>query len=142
MTPVDERLDALRHSSRQGPTHRSSSNLEREHMTQIIAVVTYRLPDGTDRDTAVQMFRDSIPRYMSTPGLLRKNVLYDEGTGGGVYLWESRQAAEKAYSDEWVAYMTDKYNHPPEIQLFESPITMDQQHNAVYDERDLSEAAE
>ena len=41
---------------------------------QIIAVVTYALPEGTDRPTAVQMFPDSIPRYMATEGLLRKNV--------------------------------------------------------------------
>ncbi len=80
-------------------------------MTQTIAVVTYRLPDGTDREAALQMFRDSIPRYMATEGLLRKNVIYQEGVGGGVYLWESREAAEAAYSDEWKAYMTEKYNH-------------------------------
>ena len=43
-------------------------------MGQIIAVVTYALPEGTDRPTAVQMFPDSIPRYMATEGLLRKNV--------------------------------------------------------------------
>lgn len=79
---------------------------------------------------------------MATEGLLRKNVLYDEGLGGGAYLWESREAAERAFSAEWRAYMTEKYNHPPEVTFFESPITMDRQYNAVHDEADLANAAE
>ena len=73
------------------------------HMTQVFTVVTYILPEGTDRETALQMFRLSIPRYMATEGLVRKNVLYQDGLGGGAYLWESREAAEKAFSPEWTA---------------------------------------
>ena len=103
-------------------------------MTRLIAVVTYGLPEGTDRETAVQMFRDSIPRYMATEGLIRKNVLYRDGLGGGIYLWESREAAEKGYNAEWVAYMTAKYDHPPQIEMYEMPITMDREYNTVYDE--------
>ena len=30
-----------------------------------LSLSTYALPEGTDRPTAVQMFRDSIPRYMA-----------------------------------------------------------------------------
>ena len=105
-------------------------------MTQIIAVVVYSLPEGTDRPKAVQMFRDSIPRYMAVPGLMRKNVIYNEGLGGGIYLFESREAAEKAFNEEWKLYMTKKYDHPPQITLYESPITMDQQYDCVYDEID------
>ncbi|MGI9425275.1 MAG: monooxygenase [Hyphomicrobiaceae bacterium] len=111
-------------------------------MTQVLTIVTYRLPEGTDREAAVQLFRDSIPRYMATEGLLRKNVLYKEGIGGGIYLWESREAAERAYSPEWVAYMTEKYDHPPELTYYETPITMDRQYNVVHDEKDIAEAAE
>ena len=111
-------------------------------MTHVITVVTYGLPEGTDRTTAVQMFRDSIPRYMATEGLLRKNVLYREGVGGGVYLWESMAAAEKAFSPEWRAYMTDKYGYPPALDFYESPITMDRQYDTVTDEGAQAAAAE
>ena len=79
---------------------------------------------------------------MATEGLLRKNVIYQEGVGGGVYLWESREAAEAAYSDEWKAYMTEKYNHSPELVFYEAPITMDRQYNTVYDESAVPQAAE
>lgn len=105
-------------------------------MSFVFAVVTYNLPEGTDRATAVQMFRDSIPRYMSTPGLLRKNVLYKDGLGGGAYLFESREAADKALNQEWADYMTEKYDHPPQITFYEMPITMDRQYDTVYDEKD------
>ena len=108
-------------------------------MTQVFAVVTYRLPEGTDQEAAYQMFRDSIPRYMSTDGLLRKNVLYREGIGGGAYLWESREAADRAFSPEWRAYMTEKYDHPPEVEFYDSPITMDRQYDVVTDEGALAE---
>ena len=112
-------------------------------MGQVITVVTYGLPKDTDRKTAVQMFRDSIPRYMATDGLLRKNVLYREGLGGGVYLWENREAADRAYSTEWKTYMTEKYNHPPNIEFYEMPITMDREFDRVYDEgTTITEAAE
>ena len=111
-------------------------------MSQTIAVVTYRLPEGMDRATALQMFRDSIPRYMATEGLLRKNVLYQKGIGGGVYLWESREAAEKAYSEEWKAYMTKKYEHPPRLTFYDSPITMDRQNDSIFDEGAVPHAAE
>lgn len=111
-------------------------------MSQVFAVVTYRLPEGTGREAAVQMFRDSVPRYMATDGLLRKNVLYNPGIGGGAYLWETRAAAEAAYSDEWRAYMTEKYGHPPEVVFYESPITMDRQYDIVTDEADGAVAAE
>ncbi len=111
-------------------------------MSRMIAIVTYGLPEGTDREQAVQMFRDSIPRYMGTEGLMRKNVLYRDGIGGGIYLWESKAAAEKAYSPEWVAYMTEKYHHPPKIEMYEMPITMDREYNTVYDEGAPALAAE
>ena len=107
-------------------------------MSQIFAVVTYPLPAGTERKAAIQMFRDSIPRYMATEGLLRKNVLYDSGLGGGAYLWESRAAAETAFSDEWRSYMTGKYGHAPTVTFYESPITMDRQYENVFDEGELS----
>ena len=111
-------------------------------MTRVISVVTYGLPAGTDREAAVQLFRDSIPRYMATEGLLRKNVLYREGLGGGIYLWENQAAADRAYSDEWKAYMTEKYNHPPRIEFYEMPITMDREYDCVFDESEVAHAAE
>jgi hypothetical protein len=46
--------------------------------------------------------RTSAPNYRGIPGLVRKYYLYgDDRTGGGVYLWNSREAAERFYSEAW-----------------------------------------
>ena len=64
----------------------------------ITAVVRFRLPEGTTRDDAKAMFEKSAPNYRGVPGLVRKYYLYgDDRTGGGVYLWNSREAAERFY---------------------------------------------
>ena len=65
----------------------------------ITAIVRFRLPEGTTRDDAKAMFEKSGPNYRGVPGLVRKYYLYgDDRTGGGVYLWNSREAAERFYS--------------------------------------------
>src|SRR5919106_5506011 len=66
----------------------------------ITAIVNFRLPDGTSAAEAARMFRESAPRYRGVPGLVRKyHVLGEDGTGGGGYLWESREAADALYTD-------------------------------------------
>ena len=68
----------------------------------ITAIVKFPLPRGTTLEAAKQMFEKSVPNYRGAQGLIRKYYLYDEGpTGGGVYLWESREAADRQYSDAW-----------------------------------------
>jgi hypothetical protein len=42
------------------------------------------------------------PRFQKIPALIRKQFLYDDnGNGGGMYLWENREAAEACYSGPW-----------------------------------------
>lgn len=97
-------------------------------MTMVTTVVEYELPAGTDREEATRMFAASVPRYRATAGLLRKNVLYREGIGGGVYLWASMTAAEAAFSDEWRTYMTEKYGSAPRLVFYETPIVIENQY--------------
>jgi len=67
----------------------------------IIALVRFDLPPGTGVADATKAYEQSAPRYRGLPGLVRKHYLFDEGTGGGVYVWESREAAERVYTPEW-----------------------------------------
>lgn len=47
-------------------------------------------------------FIDSIPEYAKAPGLLHKSYTFSERREfGGVYLWESRQAAEAWFDEAW-----------------------------------------
>jgi len=66
----------------------------------IVAVVTYR-PPGLTTQKAQALFDASIPIFEAMPGLIRKYFCFDEARGQGtsVYLWESREAAERCYGD-------------------------------------------
>jgi hypothetical protein len=91
----------------------------------IIAIVRFRLPDGTTLDKAKGVFETSAPMYRDRPGLIRKHYLFGNGLGGGVYLWESRHAAEKLYTAEWRQMIANRYGNEPDIQFFENPVTVD-----------------
>jgi len=104
-----------------------------QEFAMITAVVRFRLPQGTTRDDAKAMFEKSAPNYRGIPGLVRKYYLYgDDQTGGGVYLWSSRDAAERFYSDSWKSTIAQRYGAQPEILFFETPVIVENaQENAV-----------
>jgi hypothetical protein len=92
----------------------------------ITAVVRFKLPQGTSLEAARALFEKSAPNYKGVPGLVRKYYLFGEDrTGGGVYLWESREAAERMYSDAWRKMIAERYGAAPEIAYYETPVIVD-----------------
>jgi hypothetical protein len=93
----------------------------------ITAIVQFHLPKPLTRDKAQELFLSSAPKYRQVHGLMRKYYLLSEdgATSGGVYLFKSREDAERLYSDEWKKYIVDKYGGEPSIAYFESPIVVD-----------------
>jgi len=92
----------------------------------ITAIVQFNLPAGTSREDAAALYRLSAPRYREFDGLVRKYYLYGEnGRAGGVYLWQSRAAAEAVYTPEWRKMIADRYGTEPEISYFDTPVIVD-----------------
>jgi hypothetical protein len=93
----------------------------------ILTVVQFALPEAIDLAEATRRFESSAPKYLALPGLLRKHyVLSEDGrSAGGVYLWESRAAAEAVYSGEWRERVAALYGAAPVITWFESPVGVD-----------------
>jgi hypothetical protein len=95
----------------------------------ILALVTFRMPATLTRDDAAAMFRETAPKYVALPGLLRKHYLYralpTHAEAGGSYLWESRAAAEAGHGAEWRARVTAKYGGEPDVRFFEVPVSVD-----------------
>lgn len=92
----------------------------------ITAIVRFPLPKGTSLEDAKAMFEKSVPNYKSSPGLVRKYYLFGEDrTGGGVYLWESREAADRQYSAGWRSMIEQKFGTAPEITYYETPVIVD-----------------
>lgn len=93
----------------------------------ITAIATFRLPKPLTVEEAKAIFQSTAPRYQSQPGLIRKYyVLSEDGmTAGGVYLWQSREAADALYTDEWRDFVTGKYGTPPQVVYMACPVVVD-----------------
>lgn len=95
-------------------------------MSQCIVIVQFDLPKRPT-DQAINGGLGSAPTYrgLEGKGLLRKDYLNgDEGTGG-VYLWESREAAEAWYTPELVASLTERFGVEPRLTWYDTHVTVD-----------------
>jgi len=92
----------------------------------ITAIVRFQLPKGMTLEDARSSYEKSTPKYQGAPGLIRKYYLFGQDqVGGGVYLWQSREAAEKMYSAAWKKMIAERYGAPPEITYYETPVIVD-----------------
>jgi hypothetical protein len=79
----------------------------------ITAIVRFQLPKGMTLEDAKSIYEKSTPNYQRAPGLIRKYYLFGQDQiGGGVYLWQSREAAEKMYSPAWKKMRSGTAPHP------------------------------
>lgn len=92
----------------------------------VTVIVQFKLPRPLARSDAVVQFKSAAPIYQAMSGLLRKYyALSDDGTSGaGIYLWESRAAAERAYSAEWRERNTKKFGEPT-MTWYDCPMVVD-----------------
>ena len=93
----------------------------------ITALIQFKLPKRITRAQAQEIFLSTAPKYRETPGLIRKYYLLslDGETGGGVYLWKSRESAERLYTVDWKKFIFEKYGSEPTVTYFESPVIVD-----------------
>ena len=99
----------------------------------IVTIVTFHLAQASTLDEISRTFQATAPKYQGMPGLLRKNYwLSDDGQrAGGVYVWQSREDADKIYTPEWKAFVEDKYGSPPEIEHLHSPVMVDNRDGTI-----------
>ena len=99
----------------------------------ITAVVQFDLPKPMSLDEAARTFESTAPKYKNLPGLVRKYYLLSEDgrRAGGVYLWETRAAAEAVYNGEWKSRVEQVYGSTPQIMWFDTPVIVDNQAGAT-----------
>lgn len=95
-------------------------------MPQCIVVVQFDLPKRTD-EQAIKGAVGTSPIYrgLANQGLIRKDYLNGEGGTGGVYLWESRQAAEAWYTEARIEELTQRFGVRPRLTWYDTFVTVD-----------------
>jgi len=93
----------------------------------ITVMTSFRLPKPITRDEARAIFLSTAPKYKGVPGLFRKCYVQsqDGATVGGIYLWNSMAEAEAMYTEDWKAFVREKYGTEPSVTYFDSPVVVD-----------------
>jgi hypothetical protein len=93
----------------------------------IVSIVTFKLPTRWTVEEAAKVFKSTAPKYLGTPGLVRKHyyITEDGSRAGGIYFWKSKADAEACYTREWIAMVTQKYGSAPDILYANAPVTVD-----------------
>jgi hypothetical protein len=88
---------------------------------------TFQVPEGTSKESLRQTIKATAHTYQGIPGLIRKYYgIRDDGkTLVGIYLWESRAAADRLYTAEWVAMVAKRWGAPPLRQEWETPMVVE-----------------
>lgn len=77
------------------------------------------------KDDAIAAAKKSAPTFLGLKGLLCKYYLNGDAGGGGVYLWESREAAEAWYNDDWWRRMEQAFGVRPTVTYYDNHIVVD-----------------
>jgi hypothetical protein len=91
------------------------------------AIIQYSLPAGAPIEAVKSGFLEVAPFFQRPPGLVRKYFLLsaDGATGGGVYLWDSRQTARDFTEGTIRPMIKERFHVEPSITYFETPVIVD-----------------
>lgn len=103
----------------------------------ISAIVEFMLPQPISLAAAKETFLSTAPKYKGMPGLIRKYYFLSEdgSKAGGIYLWASREDAERVYTDEWKRFVRGKYGADPSLTYLECPVVVDNLSYEIVSER-------
>lgn len=88
---------------------------------------TFKVPAGTTKSQLIATINATAHTYEGIPGLIRKYYgIAPDGTSlVGIYLWESKTAADAFYTPNWVALVTKRWAAPPLRQDWETPMVVE-----------------
>lgn len=95
-----------------------------------IAIVQIPI-EKRSKEGAINAAKRSAPTFLAAPGLIRKYYLNGDTGGGGVYLWESRQAAEAWYNDDWWVRAEKNFGVRPKLTYYDNYVVVDNERNEL-----------
>ena len=111
-------------------------------MANCIVVVQFDLPKRSE-EQAIKGGTASAPTYrgLAASGLIRKDYLNGDAGTGGVYLWESRKAAEAWFTEAKLAELTERFGARPRLTWYDTHVTVDNlKHETRVNGKALAEA--
>ena len=95
-------------------------------MGNCIVIVQFDLPKRTE-EQAVKGGTSSAPVYrgLAAKGLIRKDYINGDAGTGGVYLWDSRAAAQAWFTDARIAELTERFGARPRLTWYDTHVTVD-----------------
>lgn len=107
----------------------------------ILELVLFKSPPGMDRAAVMEDAKHTIPRWRANVDLLRKHyILGDDGTGGGVYIWPSKEAAQKGHDAAWRESVRKRTGAEPVIRYFDLLMIVDNENGSVTEWTERGEA--
>jgi hypothetical protein len=107
----------------------------------ILELVLFKSPPGMDRAAVLEDAKHTIPRWRANADLLRKHyILGDDGTGGGVYLWPSKEAAQNGHDAAWREGVRKRTGAEPVIRYFDLLMVVDNENGSVTEWTERGEA--
>jgi hypothetical protein len=99
----------------------------------IVTIVTFQLKQPASLAEITRTFQATAQKYQGLQGLLRKNYWMSEDgrRAGGIYVWASREDADRVYTADWKKFVADKYGSPPAIEYLHSPVMVDNREGTI-----------
>jgi len=96
-------------------------------VNMITVIAQFKPPPPITREKAGQTFLSAAPKYKDLPGLIRKYFILsqDGGTAAGIYLWNSREDADRIYTEDWKSFVRERYGADALLTYFECPVVVD-----------------
>lgn len=85
----------------------------------IVSIVNVPSPWYAPEFVVNGRMQDAIPDYAVIPGLdFKYFTTSDQGTLGGIYLWQSKASAEAFYNDAWHARIQETYGQEADLKFY------------------------
>jgi hypothetical protein len=98
----------------------------------IVELVLFESPPDKPRAEILAEAKATLPRWRANKELVRKHYLVgNDGYGGGLYIWPSREAAERAHDAEWQAMVEQRTGSKPTFRYFDLLMLLDNESGTV-----------
>ena len=109
-------------------THNTTNAVSASGQVYFRVTFTSTNPAQVGRNSVcVENINATAHMYEGIPGLIRKyyGIAPDGASLVGIYLWDSKAAADAFYTPEWLAMVTKRWASPPQRQEWETPMVVE-----------------